>query len=176
MSQAWSALADGKQLSVAKLTNYTAEKVWTLCAQPGRTARPLGGCQPAHQHHPTACGAQDRFPDRRGAGGQAGGIPARPAVSLSFNAPELTRRKRADRLKRQHVAFFKFFAPEAQEMLDDLREKYASDGERQSTLPDVLKVRPISGHGNVNEIIGKFGGADQLPTAINQLQSLLYAA
>jgi hypothetical protein len=36
--------------------------------------------------------------------------------------------------------------------------------------------RPISDHGNVNEIIGKFGGADQLPNAVNQLQSLLYAA
>jgi hypothetical protein len=30
--------------------------------------------------------------------------------------------------------------------------------------------------GNVNEIIGKFGGADQLRNAVNQLQSLLYAA
>ncbi|MGB7768231.1 MAG: hypothetical protein WBN22_05180 [Verrucomicrobiia bacterium] len=36
-------------------------------------------------------------------------------------------------------------------------------------------VRPISDHGNVNEIIGKFGGADQLRNAVNQLQSLLYA-
>ena len=57
-------------------------------------------------------------------------------------------------------------------------------------LPDVLtavaperryvasrrrKVRPISDHGNVNEIIGKFGSADQLRNAVNQLQSLLYA-
>ncbi len=43
-------------------------------------------------------------------------------------------------------------------------------------LPDVLKLPPISHHGNVNEIIGKFGGPDQLRTAVNQLQSLLYAA
>ena len=39
-----------------------------------------------------------------------------------------------------------------------------------------LKLPPISHHGNVNKIIGKFGGTDQLHTAINQLQSLLYAA
>ncbi len=57
----------------------------------------------------------------------------------------------------------------------DLLEKYASDGELQFTLPDVLKLPPISHHGNVNEIIGKFGGADQLRSAVNQLQSLLYA-
>jgi len=42
-------------------------------------------------------------------------------------------------------------------------------------LPDVLKLPPIPRHGNVNEIIGKFGGADQLRAAVNQLQSLLYA-
>lgn len=29
---------------------------------------------------------------------------------------------------------------------------------------------------NVAEIIGKFGGADRLRNAVNQLQSLLYAA
>jgi type I restriction enzyme R subunit len=39
----------------------------------------------------------------------------------------------------------------------------------------VLKVRPISDHGNVNEIIGTFGGADQLRNAVNKLQLLLYA-
>ena len=56
-----------------------------------------------------------------------------------------------------------------------LLEKYATDGELQFTLPDVLKVPPISQRGNVNEIVSKFGGADQLRTAVNQLQSLLYA-
>ena len=50
------------------------------------------------------------------------------------------------------------------------------DGELQLTLPDVLKVRHISDHGNVNEIIGKFGGADQLRSAVSRLQTLLYAA
>ena len=95
---------------------------------------------------------------------------------LAFNAPVLTRRQRADRMKKQQTAFFKFFAPEAREILSDLLEKYATDGELQFTLPDVLKVPPISHRGNVNEIIGKFGGADQLRNAVNQLQTLLYAA
>jgi hypothetical protein len=36
-------------------------------------------------------------------------------------------------------------------------------------------VLPISDHGNVNEIIGKFGGAGQLREAVGQLQTLLYA-
>ena len=94
---------------------------------------------------------------------------------LAFNAPLLTRRQRADRVKRQQTAFFSYFAPEAREILNDLLEKYAADGELQFTLPDVLKVPPISKHGNVAEIAKHFGGLEQLGTAVNQLQSLLYA-
>ncbi len=33
-----------------------------------------------------------------------------------------------------------------------------------------------SHHGNVAEIIGTFGGADQLRNAVNQLETLLHAA
>ena len=43
-------------------------------------------------------------------------------------------------------------------------------------LPNILKVPAISQYGNVNEIIEKFGGPDQLRDAVNQLQLLLYAA
>jgi type I restriction enzyme R subunit len=70
--------------------------------------------------------------------------------------------------------------PEAREILDDLLEKYASDGELQLVavrkhLRDVLELAPISGHGNVNEIAGRFGGVAQLRKAVQQLQTLLYA-
>jgi type I restriction enzyme R subunit len=95
---------------------------------------------------------------------------------LAFNAPVLTRRQRADRVKKQQTAFFAYYAPEAREILNDLLEKYAADGELQFTLPDVLKVPPISKHGNVAEIAKQFGGFEQLGTAVSQLQVLLYAA
>jgi type I restriction enzyme R subunit len=102
--------------------------------------------------------------------------PANHAVGhFAFNAPVFTRRQRADRVKNEQAAFFGYFAPEAREILNLLLEKYATDGELQFTLPDVLKVPPISQHGNVNAIIGKFGGADQLRNAVNQLQTLLHA-
>ncbi len=61
-------------------------------------------------------------------------------------------------------------------MLDELLEKYAEHGTAQFAIPDVLKVPPISKHGNVIEIASLFGGAAQLREAVNQLQSLLYAA
>ena len=95
---------------------------------------------------------------------------------LAFNAPVLTRRQRADRVKKKQTAFFKTLAPEARDILTELLEKYATDGELQFTLPDVLKVPPISNHGNVNEIITKFGGEDELREAVNKLQALMYAA
>jgi type I restriction enzyme R subunit len=87
----------------------------------------------------------------------------------------LTRRQRADRVKKQQAAFFAYYAPESREILNDLLEKYAADGELQFTLPDVLKVPPLSSRGNVNEIMSRFGGADSLREAVSQLQSLLYA-
>ena len=168
--------ADGKQLRVVKLTDYTAEKVRTLCASPDELrARWADAGQRADIIHQLA----ERGIDFATVAAQAGQPDADPfdlLCHLAFNAPVLTRRQRADRLKQQHVAFFKFFAPEAREILDDLLEKYASDGELQFTLPDVLKVPPISHHGNVNEIISKFGGTDQLRDAVNQLQPFLYEA
>jgi hypothetical protein len=60
--------------------------------------------------------------------------------------------------------------------LDDLLEKYAAEGALQFTLPDVLKVPPISKYGNVAEIAKLFGGFEQPGAAVNQVQSLLYAA
>ncbi len=40
-----------------------------------------------------------------------------------------------------------------------------TEGELQIPLRDVLKLPPISQHGNMTQIIGKFGGAGQLRSA-----------
>jgi type I restriction enzyme R subunit len=60
--------------------------------------------------------------------------------------------------------------------LEELLEKYSEHGTTQFELPEVLKVPPISEHGNVSEIISIFGGAERLKDAVDQLQMLLYAA
>ena len=74
---------------------------------------------------------------------------------------------------RGRAAFFRCIAPDAREILHDW--KCAADGELQFTLPGVLKVQSFSQRGNLTNIFGKFGGADQLRIAVNQLQMLLYA-
>jgi len=167
--------ADGKQLRVVKLTDYTAEKVRTLCTGlEDLRARWADTEQRAAIIEQLA----ERGVDFQTVAAQAGKPDADPfdlLCHLAFNAPVLTRRQRADRVKKQQAAFFAYYAPEAREILSDLLEKYAADGELQFTLPDVLKVPPLSSRGNVNEIMGRFGGAANLRNAVNQLQSLLYA-
>ncbi|HEY5909970.1 MAG TPA: hypothetical protein VJA21_05135 [Verrucomicrobiae bacterium] len=67
-------------------------------------------------------------------------------------------------------SFFDYLGPEPREILDDLQEEGVADGKLQFTLPDVLKVMPISHRGNV-EVLGRFGGADQICNVVKQLQS-----
>jgi type I restriction enzyme R subunit len=168
--------ADGKQLRVVKLTDYTAEKVRTLCTGPDDLRARWADL---HQRAGIIQQFAERGIDFSEVAMQASQPDADPfdlLCHLAFNAPLLTRRQRADRVKKEQIAFFAHFGPEARQILTDLLEKYAADGELQFTLPDVLKVPPLSQHGNVNEIIGKFGGADQLRNAVNKLQLLLYAA
>ena len=95
---------------------------------------------------------------------------------LAFNAPLRTRRERAQRLRETRKDFFDRFAPEARQVLEELVEKYAEHGDAQFVLPDVLHVPPLSRHGTVAEIVRLFGGAEQLRTAVTELQAQLYAA
>ena len=168
--------ADGKQLRVVTLADYTAERVRSLCSnQNDLRARWTDAAQRADIIRQLA----ERGIGFESLAQQAGKPEADPfdlLCHLAFNAPVLTRRQRAERVKKERAAFFEKYGPEARTILDGLLEKYAVDGELQFTLPDVLKVPPISQYGNVSEIIGKFGGPDELREAVERLQTLLYAA
>ena len=167
--------SDGKQLRVIKLTDYTAEKVRTLCASPEELRSRWAD---AGQRAEIIQQLAERGIDFQQVATQAGKPDSDPfdlLCHLAFNAPVLTRRQRADRMRKEQTAFFNYFAPEAREILNDLLEKYAIDGELQFILPDVLKVAPIWRHGNVGEIVRKFGGPDELRNAVNQMQRLLYS-
>ena len=95
---------------------------------------------------------------------------------LAFNSPLRTRRERAEALKKDRPNFFMKYKEEAREILMELLDKYADYGLAQFKLPDVLKLSPIDKHGNIREIADKFGGAQELRAAIENLQSELYAA
>jgi type I restriction enzyme R subunit len=167
--------ADGKQLRVVKLTDYTGDKVRSICPSTvdlrARWSNPEQRAQIIEQLH-------ERGIDFQTLAIQAGKPEADPfdlLCHLAYNAPILTRRQRADRMKQQQAAFFNYFGPESREILNEILEKYAADGEIQFSLPDILKVPPISQHGTVSEIAEVFGGNDQLRNAVTELQTLLYA-
>ena len=95
---------------------------------------------------------------------------------LAFNAPLRTRRERAQQLRENHADFFSRYGSEARQILDELLEKYAEHGDAQFLLPDVLKVPPLSSHGQVADFVRLFGGAEKLRDAVAELQRSLYAA
>jgi len=168
--------ADGKQLRVRELTDYTAEKVRTLSADP--EALRAQWADPGQRAEIVAC-LEERGIDFRELAKQAGMPDAEPLDLLchvAFNAPLRTRKQRADRVLKEQHAFFERYRPEARAILSELLDKYAEHGSEQFVLPDVLKVPPISKRGQVADIIRCFGGADELKEAVEKLQQLIYAA
>jgi len=167
---------DGKQLRVIRYTDYAAEKIRTICP----TAPELR----AQWADPTKRSEIIRLLEERGisftelaeAAKQPEADPFDLLCHLAFNAPLRTRRERAQQLRESRKDFFSRFGPEAKQILEELLEKYAEHGNAQFVLPDVLRIPPISDHGNPNEIIRHFGSPEILRQAVHDLQNLLYAA
>ena len=167
---------DGRQLRVVTFTDYTAERVRTLCpsvhelreawADPSRRAEII---------EKLAERGID-FDHLAVEAGQPEADPLDLLCHVAFNAPLRTRRERARYLKSEHKDFFDRYGPDARTILDELLEKYAAHGAAQFVIPDVLQVPPINRYGNVIEIADFFGGVPQLKEAIEELQTRLYAA
>jgi type I restriction enzyme R subunit len=167
---------DGKQLRVVRYTDYAAEKVRTLCpTAPELRAQWADPLQRAMLiQRLTERGIS--FADLAEAACQPEADPFDLLCHLAFNAPLRTRRERAQQLRETRQDFFDRYGPKARQILEELLEKYAEHGDAQFVLPDVLKVPPLSSHGQVRDIIRLFGGAEQLRTAVAELQRNLYAA
>lgn len=167
---------NGKQLRVVKYTDYAAESVRSI-AQSSADLRQRWA--DAEMRSEIIGSLNERGIDFEQLAEQAGQPDADPfdlLCHLAFNAPLRTRRERAQRLKSERKDYFDKFSPEARQVLDELLEKYAEHGDAQFVLPDVLKVHPISDHGQPAEIMKLFGGPVALRQAVNELQGLLYAA
>jgi type I restriction enzyme R subunit len=96
-------------------------------------------------------------------------------LHVAYNAPLVTRRERAEKLRQKKANFFNIFTPAAREILDSLLEKYADYGIGEfDQLPRVLQVSPFDRYGSTYEIYQLFGGAEKLLQAVDELQSFLY--
>jgi type I restriction enzyme R subunit len=168
--------ADGSKLRTVQITRYAAETVKTLYTDPEDLRRRWSDFE---QRSAVVEKLEERGIDFNELAASAGKPDADPfdlLCHLAYNAPLLTRRERAEKLRRDRKDFFDRYGPEAKAILSKLLDKYAEHGTSQLVLPDVLEVPPLSEHGNVKEIARKFGGADLLSEAVGQLQVLLYAA
>ncbi|MDD4061146.1 MAG: DEAD/DEAH box helicase family protein [Kiritimatiellae bacterium] len=168
--------ADGKQLRATEFRDYTGEVVRSLFVDvadfrhgwtdPDRRAEILRALE----------GKGINVVEAGEAFGNPDADPFDLLCHIAWNAPVLTRKERAARLRRKTPTFFDAFGEQARQILDTLLEKYAEHGPSEFAIPDSLKVPPLSEIGNVAEIIRCFGGADELRAAVAKLQELLYAA
>lgn len=167
---------DGKQLRVVSYSDYAKDKVKALY----RSADSLRDDWRAREQRSAILEAlAERGIDLRRLGDVAGVPDSDPLdllCHLAFNGPIRTRRERAQRLRQSHEHFFEGFEGEARSILSELLDKYAEFGLEQLKLPDVLKVPPLSSHGNPSEIASVFGGPQALKSALDEMERLLYAA
>ena len=93
---------------------------------------------------------------------------------VAFDLKPLTRKQRADLLKKNKPDFFAHYSERAKDVLNLILEKYVDYGLNQ-IRPDIISVEPIAQQGNPVEIVNEFGGMDEFKKAISELQTLLYA-
>lgn len=91
---------------------------------------------------------------------------------VAFDQPPLTRRERADKVKKRHV--FAKYGAKTRAVLEALLEKYADSGIKSVESLEILKVDPLTHFGTPIEIINLFGGKNDYLAAIRELEMALY--
>jgi type I restriction enzyme R subunit len=91
---------------------------------------------------------------------------------VAFDQPPLTRRERAEKVKKRHI--FAKYGDQARAVLEALLQKYADTGIESVETLEILKVDPLRAFGTPVEIIGFFGGKPAYLEAIRELESALY--
>ena len=91
---------------------------------------------------------------------------------VAFDQPPLTRRERAERVKKRNV--FAKYGQKARAVLDALLQKYTDSSILSVESMDILKVDPLRAFGTPIEIVKLFGGRDGYLAAIRELEVALY--
>ncbi len=168
--------ASGKRLRTVELTTYTGEQVRSLYPD----LESLRGRWAATETRAEIIAALE---ERGIALDHLAAVAAQPEADpfdllchVAFAAPLQTRRQRADRLRKEQAAFLNGFRPEARAILEAILDKYTEYGPTEIVIPDILRLSPIAERGNVIEIARWFDGTPKLREAVEELQTLLYAA
>ena len=90
-----------------------------------------------------------------------------------YDQPPLTRRERADNVKKRN--YFTKYSEAAQQVLNNLLDKYADVGVSEIESKDVLKVAPFNQMGRPFEIVkNAFGSPQAYKEALHDLENALY--
>jgi type I restriction enzyme R subunit len=91
---------------------------------------------------------------------------------VAFDAKPLTRRERADNVKKRDV--FSRYGDQARAVLDALLKKYADEGLFNLDDTNVLRIPPLDRLGTPVELVNAFGGRPGFEQAIHDLQHELF--
>lgn len=91
---------------------------------------------------------------------------------IAFNQKPLTRRERADNVKKRDI--FEKYGEAAREVINALLDKYAELGIYDIESTEILKQNPFTKYGKPARIAALFGGSDKYRTAIRELENELY--
>ena len=89
-----------------------------------------------------------------------------------FDRPALTRRERADNVRKRDI--FTKYGPQARAVLEALLQKYQDQGVIDLGDPRILQIPPLDTMGTPLQLIKEFGTRSDFMFAVNELQSALY--
>lgn len=167
---------DGKKLQVVKYTEYSSRTVRTL--YPTRDALQSAWANPDTRaevlRELTERGIS--FEELAASAAQPDADPFDLLCHLAWNAPLLTRRQRADRVRKATQDLLGEYGDAAREILTLLLDKYVERGIVQfNTLSELMKVQPFDSFGSPSEIATHyFGGIKPFKEAVSRLQTTLY--
>jgi type I restriction enzyme R subunit len=167
---------EGRQLRVVRFTKYAADVIKSLYPTPPELAGDWANPETRLEVLNALNERGISFEQLAEEAGMPEADPFDLICNVAYNAPLRTRRERAARLRNENREFFDRYGIKARQVLDSLIEKYATFGEEQFVLPDVLKVSPIAELGQPAELAAEFGGTTELRNAVRELQILLYAS
>jgi type I restriction enzyme R subunit len=94
-------------------------------------------------------------------------------LHVAYNQPTLTRRERAEQVKKRDV--FGKYGSTARRVIDALLMKYADEGVRTLESIEVLRVPPFNQMGTSMELVQSFGGRGGYDAAVQLIERELYA-
>jgi len=92
---------------------------------------------------------------------------------VAFDRPALTRKERAEQVKKKDV--FAKYGEQARAVLNALLDKYADAGIESIEDIKILTLDPFSRLGTPPELVSSFGGKTSYQNAVRQLERELYA-